>query len=296
MKRPPPNNWLFVFKVIVESNSITEASEKLNVSQSAVSQQIKSLEDYLGKKLIVRGKKGIVLTDVGKHYYNIISIALDNITSATEELFGFEKKNIITIRSNYSFVDSWLVRNLPDFYNIHPEISIEIYTMLWLSDFRNISNSIEIRYGDGNWDEPNIHRLTNDYIFPVCSPETKKGIKKVEDILEHPLTSVMGNKTGWTDWIEKKNLSIGKKPVSLYVESNLLAYRASISGSYISLGIDSLVNGFIEEGKLVKLDFGKIKSKEDFYLIEPSAHLLTEKEALFIEWIKTNNSTHSRSL
>ncbi|NHI01683.1 LysR family transcriptional regulator [Oceanimonas sp. MB9] len=287
MRRPPPHNWLFVFKVIVESGSITEASEKLNVSQSAVSQQIKSLEDYLGKRLIIRGKKGIVLTDVGKHYYNVIRVSLDNISVATEKLFGFEQKDTITIKSNYSFVDVWLSRHISAFYHAHPNTSIEIYTMLWLSDFRNIGNEIEIRYGDGTWSDAKVHRLTNDSIFPVCSPKTKRNITKPEHILDYPLVSVMGNKTGWTEWLQEMGVHAGGKSASLYVESNLLAYKASISGDYISLGINSLVDHFLQDGSLVRLDDRELKTTEDFFLLEPAEQFISEKEKVFIDWIKS---------
>ncbi|OIN09144.1 LysR family transcriptional regulator [Oceanisphaera psychrotolerans] len=288
MKRPPPHNWLFVFKVIVESGSITEASERLNVSQSAVSQQLKSLEDYLGSRLIIRGKKGIVLTDVGKHYFNIIKISLDRISLATEQLFGFEHKNTITIKSNYSFVDVWLSRNISDFHKRHPGVSVEIYTMLWLSDFRDVGSEIEIRYGDGSWSDLKCHQLTNDRVFPVCSPSLKEKINKPEDILDYPLISVMGNKTGWAEWFLEQGIRSDIKPSSLYVESNLLAYKASAEGDYITLGINSLVDNFIKDGSLIKLEYGDVKSRENFFLLEPNNYCISEKDKTFIEWITSN--------
>nr|WP_067292429.1 LysR family transcriptional regulator [Marinobacterium profundum] len=287
MRRPPPHNWLFVFKVIVESGSITEASERLNVSQSAVSQQIKSLEDYLGRRLIIRSKKGVSLTDVGKHYYNVIKISLDRISLATDQLFGQGHRGTITVKSNYSFVDVWLSRNLSEFHDLYPNICVEIYTGLWLTDFGGLEHGIEIRYGDGDWNDANCYQLTDDSIFPVCSPALKSEVKNIENLLDYPLVSVMGNKVGWSEWFRHHQVDLKNTPSRLYVESNLLAYKSSMSGDYISLGIDSLVNGFVERGELVKLDFGSIKTRENFFILEPSENSVSEQETLFADWVKS---------
>ncbi|QLC74129.1 LysR family transcriptional regulator [Pseudomonas sp. LPB0260] len=287
MKRPPPHNWLFVFKIIVESGSITEASERLNVSQSAVSQQIKSLEDYLDTRLIVRGKKGISLTDVGKHYYNVIKIALDKISDTTDQLFGSGRADTVTIKSNYSFADTWISGKLHEFHKLYPGTRVELYSGLWLTDFGEIGRGIEIRYGDGAWGDSSCHQLTRDNVFPVCSPATRNSITKRADMFEHPLISVMGNKIGWQEWCDAQQLSLDVKPSSLYVESNLLAYKAARSGNYICLGINSLVDAFIQDGSLVKLEFGEIKSRENFFIVEPDYYSISPKEMLFAEWIKS---------
>lgn len=287
MKRPPPHNWLFVFKVIVESGSITEASERLNVSQSAVSQQIKSLEDYLGARLIVRGKKGISLTDVGKHYYNVIKVALEKISDTTDQLFGSAHTDIVTIKSNYSFAETWLSGKLHEFHRLYPDTQVELYSGLWLTDFGEIGRGIEIRYGDGAWSDAQCYQLTQDDVFPVCSPSTRSTIDKFEDIFDHPLISVMGNKTGWQEWSNEHQQNLNIKTSSLYVESNLLAYKASVSGNYIALGINSLVDDFLKDGSLVKLEYGDIKSRENFFIVEPEYYNISSKEMQFSEWIKS---------
>ncbi|REG86791.1 LysR family transcriptional regulator [Marinomonas pollencensis] len=286
MKRPPPNNWLFVFKVIVESGSITEAAERLYVSQSAVSQQIKSLEDYLGRRLIIRGKKGIILTDEGKHYYNIVKVAMDKIALATDQLFGTTHKETVTVKSNYSFADVWISRALSEFHNKYPDICVEIYTGFWLTDLGDLDGSIEIRYGDGIWPDSNSHQLSNDYIFPVCSPRTKEKIQSLEDVIQHPFVSVMGNKNGWGEWLSEYFPKAEEKQSVLSVESNVLAYNACISGDYVALGISSLVNHFINSGELEKLDYGEIKCRENYYIIEPNDHVLSKNETIFLNWIK----------
>jgi LysR family glycine cleavage system transcriptional activator len=287
MKRPPPHNWLFVFKVIVESGSITEASERLNVSQSAVSQQIKSLEDYLGARLIVRGKKGISLTDVGKHYYNVIKVALEKISDTTDQLFGSAHTDIVTIKSNYSFAHTWLSGKIYEFHQLYPGTQVELYSGLWLTDFGEIGRGIEIRYGDGTWSDAKCHQLTEDYIFPVCSPSTRSTINKIEDIFDHPLISVMGNKTGWQEWSNEHQRNLTIEPSSLYVESNLLAYKSAVTGNYIALGINSLVDSFLKDGSLVKLEYGDIKSRENFFIAEPEYYSISTKEMQFSEWMKS---------
>ena len=77
------------------------------------------------------------------------------------------------------------------------------------------------------------------------------------------------------------------KTSSLYVESNLLAYKASVSGNYIALGINSLVDDFLKDGSLVKLEYGDIKSRENFFIVEPEYYNISSKEMQFSEWIKS---------
>lgn len=293
MKRPPPHHWLFVFKVIVESGSITEASERLNLTQSAVSQQIKSLEEYLGRQLVVRGKKGVTLTEVGKHYYNVIKVSLDKITYATDQLFGVGHKDVITLKSNYSFVDVWLARHIHEFYELYPDISVEVYTGLWLTDFGEIGRGIEIRYGDGNWSESVCHQLSHDTVYPVCSPRIRDQIRKPEDIFRFPLVAIMGNKIGWSEWCHHNQLAVTGMSASLYVESNLLAYQASISGNYISLGIDSLVQGYLDRGELVRIDAGSVSNRENFFVLEPSECSISDRERLFVDWLRSTYGGHS---
>lgn len=293
MKRPPPHNWLFVFKAVVDAGSITLAAERLSVTQSAVSQQFKSLEEYLGKRLVTRGKKGVELTDVGRHYYNVIKVSLDNISTATDQVFGRDRRDIITVRANYSFVQHWLTRHLHEFYVLCPEMSFELYTGFWLSDFDQASGGVEIRYGEGGWEGYHCHQLSSDAIYPVCSPMLRECIESLEDIFSHPLVSIMGNRTGWLEWAHQKGLALESCQPALNVENNLLAYSLAASGPYISLALDSLVGDYLDSGQLVKVAGGEVASIENFYVLEPSNGAHLPHEAMFVDWLKSKFKSDS---
>jgi len=295
MQRPPPYNWLFVFKVTVESGSFTKASENLNVSQSAVSQQVKSLEEYLGKSLIIREKKGLKLTDVGKHYYNIIKTSLDNISSATNSLFKDKDKDKVTINCNYSFMESWLSRNIWEFQKNNNDIDLEIHTAHWITDQESIGQHITIIYDSDPVGNFTYYKLTEETIFPVCSPRLISKISDIGCILDHPLISVMGNKFGWDMWFKTNNLEFKSTHNTLYLDSSMLAYNIAASGDYIALGIKSMVEPFLQSGQLVEIPSTEIKNKEDFYIIEPDSINISESERKFCTWIKSklNKANHS---
>lgn len=286
MKRPPPHNWLFIFKAVVDAGSITLAAERLSVTQSAVSQQLKSLEEYLGKRLITRSKKGVALTDVGRHYYNVIKVSLDSISNATDQMFGRDRRDTVTVRANYSFVEHWLTRHLHEFHALCPGVSFELYTGFWLSDFDQSSAGVEIRYGEGGWAGYHCHRLSRDTTYPVCSPELAARITSLEDVLTHPLVAIMGNRTGWLEWAHQNGIPLQSCQPALSVENNLLAYELAANGPYVTLALDSLVGDHLASGQLVKVPGGEVASVEDFYVLEPANGTHTPGEAMFIDWLK----------
>ena len=147
MKDLPPLQWLRVFESSARHLSFTQAAQELNITQSAVSQQIKLLENFVGTSLFVRGPRSLQLTPTGKNYLPDIQQALHILRTSTRAHFLRSERRRITIRCNWSFSVLWLTPRLHAFTERHPEISLNIVPVMWDADFDSRTDSIEIRFG-----------------------------------------------------------------------------------------------------------------------------------------------------
>ena len=143
MKDLPPLQWLRVFESSARHLSFTQAAQELNITQSAVSQQIKLLENFVGTSLFVRGPRSLQLTPTGKNYLPDIQQALHILRTSTRAHFLRSERRRITIRCNWSFSVLWLTPRLHAFTERHPEISLNIVPVMWDADFDSRTDSIE---------------------------------------------------------------------------------------------------------------------------------------------------------
>ncbi|MEE8394177.1 MAG: LysR family transcriptional regulator, partial [Rhodospirillales bacterium] len=170
VRRLPPLNALRVFEAAARHLSFTRAAGELNVTQAAVSHQIKSLEERLGLSLFRRINRGLLLTDEGQTMLVPVSEALDLIAGALERLQSVESTGILTVSVLPSFAAKWLVPRLGRFTAANPDIDIRLSTTLELVDFVRDGVDIAVRYGRGEWPDLKTVKLMAEDIFPVCSP------------------------------------------------------------------------------------------------------------------------------
>ena len=157
-----------VFYEVVNSGSITHASERLNISQPAISKSIKNLEDQLGGDLFIRTQKGVVLTEEGKIFYEHIKNAISNINAAESEFTSLIKLNTGSIRIGVSttITEKYLLPYLKEFHEQYPNISIHMYT--------DISNELLNKLKNGLIDLAIIHAMDKDYGSEINVEKIKK--------------------------------------------------------------------------------------------------------------------------
>ena len=174
-KNLPPLNWLRTFEASARHLSFTHAASELNLTQAAVSHQIKGLENQLGCVLFRRLARGLELTNDGVAYLPAVQESVERLKAATEEIFGLGRRNLLTINVNLSFFMAWLAPKLNRFVDRYPDISLRVTTNVWDSIIDDSAdNDLEIRYGHGKWRGKKSDRLTWDELFPVCSPDYLK--------------------------------------------------------------------------------------------------------------------------
>ena len=203
-RRLPPLNGLKAFEAAARSESFTRAAEELNVTQGAVSHQVKALEDTLGLKLFHRERQRLILTEAGRDYLTVIRDALDRIAVGTERLLQRQESGVLTVSTSPDFAAKWLVNRLSRFAEKYPDMDLRVSATTHYVDFARDDVDIAIRHGDGNWPGLDVQRLYSERLFPVCSPKLVAGrnrITKAADLLKFPLLRLEDAKN-WTRLFE----------------------------------------------------------------------------------------------
>src|SRR6185295_4267146 len=150
-RRLPPLNALKAFEAAARSESFTRAADELNVTQGAISQQVKALEDTLGLKLFNRERQRLIITESGREYLAVIRDALDRIAAGTDRLVQRQNSGTLTVSTSPDFAAKWLVHRLGRFAESHSDIDLRVSATLHHVDFAREDVDLAVRHGDGNW-------------------------------------------------------------------------------------------------------------------------------------------------
>tara|TARA_R110001583_G_scaffold305_7_gene2760 strand:- start:7451 stop:8344 length:894 start_codon:yes stop_codon:yes gene_type:complete len=288
-KRLPPLNWLRSFEATARYLSFTHAAVELNLTQAAISQQIKGLEHQLGTVLFTRLSSGLELTNAGAAYLPVVHESVERIRIATEEIFGQGRTRLLTINVNLVFFMNWLAPKINDFRATYPDINLRITSNIFLHQKDTKSDSdFEIRYGKGKWKGLQAERLTWDNLLPVCSPNyLKNNVPLVvpNDLVNHTLLHVIGYEDGWGHWLNKTKNGHLKISQGFQFDTLVTALEMAILGEGIALGRTSLVDEMLTSGKLVAPFKEKIATDEAFYLVYASSNLIHPHANQFKDWL-----------
>ena len=147
------------------------------MTQSAVSQQIKSLENALGRTLFYRRVRGLELTDEGRGYLPSVQAAFATLEEGTAVLVGRNDPDVLELHANLSFALFWLSPRLGRFMQEFPWVQLNVATSIWPQEKPTGSAAVEIVFGQGKWESRVGQRLTRDSLFPVCTPEVGARIR-----------------------------------------------------------------------------------------------------------------------
>lgn len=272
-RRLPPLNWLRIFDAAARHMSFTGAAEELGVTQAAVSQQVKQLEDWLGIQLFKRLPRSLTFTDAGIAYLPQVRDALDRLGTATEQIFGHHGKRSVTVRGATTVAALWLAPRLAAFRTKHPEIAVRMTTLYAPVDFGQDGVDIEVRYGAGTWPGVRTVKLFEESYFPVCSPGYRVSAGAVfttaADLLQHRLIHVLGEREDWGNYFQRLGLGTPVAAEGLQFDSLLIATQACMAGGGVMLATSPLADGMVTEGRLVDLFGERIPARYAHYIVLP---------------------------
>lgn len=280
---------LRTFEAAARHMSFTKAAVELNLTQSAVSRQIRLMEEYLGVLLFQRIKQRLVLTEAGRSYVNDIRGALEQMQAATVNLLAHQGKGgILNIAAPPAFSTKWLIPRLSRFSNAYPEILINIVTRQKPFDFTHESMDVSIYYGNNDWPGVLSDKIIGDEMVIVCSPvylATHQQLRGPCDLRNHVLLQPSIRPYLWREWLQAMDCEAENSGIGPRFEHFYMITQAAIGGLGVALLPLMLVNDDITAGRLVIPFESVYRSREAYCLIYPASKRNDRKIELFRRWL-----------
>lgn len=292
-KSYPPLSSLLVFVTAAGTSNFTLAAEKLFVTRSAVSRQIKKLEDHLGVRLFIRSKSGITLTPEGKTYSNALSVIFEDIKSATNELMG-EGESHLKLGISSTFNATWLMGRLSEFYELNPNSTIDFVTNVFDTieetiSFSNDGIDAAIRLGYGDWKGCRSEKLFDVYVQPVCAPSLLDGCETNTDMQGLENQNWLHYKhlpKLWSQWSSSLgNGEFNSKKKNIELDNVAIAVQAAVDGLGIIPMYRPLADPLLESGQLVVAHSHLMPMKEAYYFVSPDKITAHSPTDIFRTWI-----------
>lgn len=280
----PPLQALLGFIAAARMGNLTRAAESMHLTVSALSHQIRAIEERLDRRLFVRGARGVKLTEHGQDLYDRIAPHLEAIEQALAPR-RTPRDDALTITLMPSFASSWLVPRLPSFLSAHPQLEISLQSNIDPIDFaRQSSIDAGIRFGPGKWPGLEAVHLFDDWMTPTASPALieRLGRPTLANLCDFPLLGAPGGR--WSEWFARYGGSPPERFVAIFDDSENL-HRAAAEGLGIVLGRVTLARPLIEAGRLVELFDERLKTEFAHYLVYPPRSRDHRGMALFRDWL-----------
>lgn len=260
MRQLPPLNALHTFEVVARHMSFQRAAEELDVTPTAVSHQIKVLEDHLGLLLFRRRPRPLALTNAGQRLYPSVHEGLDAIAETIARLKPVPDSTELTVSVTTVFAAKWLVPRLSEFQRSHPDIDLRLQTSNDAVDLRSQTIDLAIRYGKGNYPGLTVRKLMSDVFTPVCSPHllnNQHPLREPRDLIHHSLLHFEWIHFGmeapsWKNWFALAGVNAVEPSRGLKFDEETLAIQAAIAGQGVALCSSIHVADDVALGFLVK--------------------------------------------
>ncbi len=287
----PPLNSLATFEAAARHLNFTHAAKELNVTQAAVSRQIHVLEDFLGISLFDRLHRALELTRDGKRLQQAVTLGLEHISTAVEEIQRTKNNDEITVATSVTFASYWLMSRVAKFHALYPKIELRLVASAPVENLAAAGIDLAFRYGAGKWSNADSIHLFNNEIFPVCSPAylaAHPELKNRNDLVNQELLHLSvfdRNWLTWDQWFEALGIKERPKERGLRIDNYMILIQAALSGQGIALCGGRLADDFLERGDLVRPVKAALWSERAFYVIRPRHIALSRSAELFQDWV-----------
>jgi DNA-binding transcriptional LysR family regulator len=287
--RLPPLSALRVFEAAARHNSFQKAASELNLTASAVSHAIQTLENWLGTALFHRGSRGLKLTAAGEAYAPMVNQALTILARATDRLPGRKSSGTLAISSAPTFANKILLPLLDKFAAKFGDISVTIDTSRRRVDLTLDNFDIAIRFAPVNKPAPDRTLLAAETLMPVCSPAFRKKLGRPLDadvLSQVPLIHVTTASTDWVHWFAAAGMAAPAAiETGLRVDTFQMGYDAAARGLGVVLGRSPLLDDEIASGRLVTLGDKTVTSGDAYWLVTPEVDFQKPEVKLFRSWL-----------
>ena len=285
----PPMAWFRSFESAARHLSFTSAATELGVTQSAISQNVRALENKLATPLFLRKARGLALTDAGRQLLPDISTAMSHISNAVRTFETPSPDKLITVAMSASFAQWCLVPQFPDFQKKFPHIRVRIITTVWPDDFLASSADVEIRFGSKKHVGHRAERLKPDNLILVASPKILPKGKKEIDLQTLPFIQTVGTSNTLQYWTEKSGLDLDTTP-RLFADTYGLAVDFAENGAGVALVSSLIAAPSLAKGRLRKIHPAAIEPIDGYYLAANNK-AANPQITDFTHWLKSQITT-----
>jgi DNA-binding transcriptional LysR family regulator len=285
----PPLNALRAFEAAARHLSFTRAAKELHVTQTAISHQVKVLEEHLGARLFRRLPRRIVLTRQGSAWAERLGDVFERLYDANRKLRApAPERPVVAVSVIPSFAARWLVPRLGRFLEAHPDLDVRISATEHLVDFAVEAIDVGVRFGSGDYPGLVVQKLADDALVVVCAPSlaAKKKIGALDDLRRHTLLRD-DEPDAWPKWIAAHGVRGVDGTRGPMLDDSSMLVEAAVRGQGVALARWSLAVDDLAAGRLVRPfpEIALMPTGRAYWLAIPRDRMQRAGVAAFREWI-----------
>jgi LysR family glycine cleavage system transcriptional activator len=277
------------FEVAARLLSLKGAGDELALTPSAISHQVRSLEQHLGVTLFHRFNRRVVLTDAGRTFYHQVAGAFGQIDHAGKLVSERGFTDLLTVQCPPSFAPAWLMPRIGSFLERNPDIDLRVHATPEQADFEHNRADVEIRYGNGDWPWLHVRPLVAEVITPLCSPgmlRGRAGALTIDGVRALPLIHSERSMVTWAAWLAANGSEPSGVARGLRFDRGYLAVQAASLGLGVALESTVFAGRELADGTLVApfIDRAVHVGAGLHHLVCPQEHMKWPKVAKFVDW------------
>ncbi len=283
-----PLTALRAFETAARTGSVRRAAEALHVTPSAVSHQLRALEESLGVALFRRVNRRLILTEAGQVLLPGLTDGFDRLTDALTALSAFQRRGVLTVSMLSTFAVRWFIPRLSRFQKLHTDIEVRVSTTLRTVDFVREGIDAAIRHGHGDWPGLRSDRLIDDDIVPVCAPGLVDGDPPLDtprDLARHTLLTSDARPDDWEIWLNGIGLGDLRPARRISFDATHFALDAALGGAGVAIAARELVADDLRLGRLITPFAQEHRHTSGYYLVCPTDRADDPTMATLRRWL-----------
>lgn len=265
----PSISALLAFEAVARLGSATAAAQELSLTQSAISRQLKTLEDQLGVALILRKGRQLALSDAGQAYVSQVRDILNRLAQASVALRTNPTGGSLNLAILPAFGMHWLAPRLKGFAETHPEVTVNLSTRLKPFAIADSPFDAAIHFGHEDWPGVRYLPLMPETVVPVCAPDLLDApLSQASDMLAHPLLHLESRPRGWARWLAALDVA-AEPPAGMVFDQFSTMAQAAIHGLGVALLPTFFAQPYLRDGQLILASAHSTQSIGSYYLVWP---------------------------
>lgn len=283
-----PLNALRMFDAAARHQSLTRAAQELHVTQAAVSQHIRNLEERLGKPLFRRLPRGLALTDEGQALWPVVAQSFERIEQSLQQVAEPRPREILTVGVVGTFAIGWLIPRLSQFQQLHPYIDLRLLTNNNRVDLAGEGLDAAVRFGDGAWHGTHAQMLLRAPLSPMCTPMLAQQLREPADLARQTLLRSYRTQE-WEGWFAGLDQAAPLARGAMF-DSSLTLAEATAQGAGIALLPARMFEHMLQQGRLVR-PFAHEVDTGAYWLTYLKSRQASAALQTFRQWLMTQLQT-----